>query len=435
MVAEVPLAVLSFLPPALLDYHIGHRPWSDGLSKPPHTPDCLHRSKGPAAMSRRPCLALLLAVAAAAWFGPSRLAAESPDKPDLPTVDLSGDVARQTVIAAGTPTLYQGHPTTITLPTGEILAVWSVGHGGHSGPMAKTADGGKTWTRLDDTLPATFREHWNCPSIYRLEGPDGTNRLWVFSARKGRDAKGGWMPSIMSEDDGATWKEMPPLGFPCVMTFSSVVLLTDGRYLGLYHRGPGGKDRPPLEVLATRTADGGFTWSEPVVVAKMEGRNLCEPFCFRSPDGEELCCLLRENSHLDRSFVIFSRDDGKTWSEPVKTPWGLTGDSHMGVFAPDGRLVKGFRDQAKGSTTSGHFVAWVGRYEDIKAGRPGDYRVKLLHSHAGGYCGYPGMELLPDGSILATTYIKYRPGADKQSVVCTRFSLAETDPLAAAAEP
>jgi hypothetical protein len=386
-------------------------------------------------MSRRPCLALLLAVAAAAWFGPSRLAAESPDKPDLPTVDLSGDVARQTVIAAGTPTLYQGHPTTITLPTGEILAVWSVGHGGHSGPMAKTADGGKTWTRLDDTLPATFREHWNCPSIYRLEGPDGTNRLWVFSARKGRDAKGGWMPSIMSEDDGATWKEMPPLGFPCVMTFSSVVRLTDGRYLGLYHRGPGGKDRPPLEVLATRTADGGFTWSEPVVVAKMEGRNLCEPFCFRSPDGEELCCLLRENSHLDRSFVIFSRDEGKTWSEPVKTPWGLTGDRHMGVFAPDGRLVKGFRDQAKGSTTSGHFVAWVGRYEDIKAGRPGDYRVKLLHSHAGGDCGYPGMELLPDGSILATTYIKYRPGADKQSVVCTRFSLAETDPLAAAAEP
>ena len=386
-------------------------------------------------MSSSPCLALLLAVAAAAWFGPSRLAAESPDKPDLPTVDLSGDVARQTVIAAGTPTLYQGHPTTITLPTGEILAVWSVGHGGHSGPMAKTADGGKTWTRLDDTLPATFREHWNCPSIYRLEGPDGTNRLWVFSARKGRDAKGGWMPSIMSEDDGATWKEMPPLGFPCVMTFSSVVRLTDGRYLGLYHRGPGGKDRPPLEVLATRTADGGFTWSEPVVVAKMEGRNLCEPFCFRSPDGEELCCLLRENSHLDRSFVIFSRDEGKTWSEPVKTPWGLTGDRHMGVFAPDGRLVKGFRDQAKGSTTSGHFVAWVGRYEDIKAGRPGDYRVKLLHSHAGGDCGYPGMELLPDGSILATTYIKYRPGADKQSVVCTRFSLAETDPLAAAAEP
>jgi hypothetical protein len=357
------------------------------------------------------------------------------EKPDLPVIDLSGDVARQTVIAAGTPALYQGHPTTLTLPSGEVLAVWSVGHGGHSGPMAKSGDGGKTWTRLDDTLPATFREHWNCPSIYELEAPDGSKRLWIYSARKGRDAKGGWMPSITSADGGATWKEMPPLGFRCVMTFSSVVRLKDGSYLGFYHRGPDGKDRPPLEVLATRTADGGLTWSEPVVVAKVQGRNLCEPFCFRSPDGEELCCLMRENSHLDRSFAMFSRDEGKTWSEPVKTPWGLTGDRHMGVFAHDGRLVVAFRDQAKGSTTPGHFVAWVGSYDDIKAGRPGDYRIKLLHSHAGGDCGYPGMELLPDGSILATTYIKYRPGADKQSVVCTRFSLAETDTLAAAATP
>jgi hypothetical protein len=301
--------------------------------------------------------------------------------------------------------------------------------------MAKSGDGGKTWSRLDDTLPAAFREHWNCPSLYRLTGPDGTDRVWVFSARKGRDAKGGWMPSIMSADGGQTWREMPPLGFRCVMTFSSVVRLKDGSALGLYHRGPGSRDAAPLEVLATRTADGGLTWSEPVVIAKVEGKNPCEPFCFRSPDGEELCCLVRENTHRGRSLMMFSRDEGKTWTEPVDTPWGLTGDRHMGVFAPDGRLVVAFRDQAKGSTTAGHFVAWVGRYDDLAAGKPGDYRVKLLHSHAGSDCGYPGMELLPDGSILATTYIKYRPGADKQSVVCTRFSLAETDTLAKASGP
>ena len=351
------------------------------------------------------------------------------DTPELPTVDLSGDEARQTVIAAGTPTLYQGHPTTLTLPSGEIVAVWCVGHGGHAGPMAKTADSGTTWTRLDDTLPAGFREHWNCPSLYRLTGPDGTDRIWVFSARKGLDGKGGWMPSIVSADGGKTWQEMPPLGFRCVMTFSSIVRLAVGSHLGLYHRGPGNRDAAPLEVLSTRSADGGLTWSEPLMVAKVEGKNPCEPFCFRSPDGEDLCCLVRENTHKGRSLMMFSRDEGKTWTEPVDTPWGLTGDRHMGVFAPDGRLVVAFRDQAKGSTTGGHFVAWVGRYDDIKAGKPGDYRVKLLHSHAGGDCGYPGMELLPDGSILATTYIKYRPGADKQSVVCTRFSLTETDAL------
>jgi hypothetical protein len=55
--------------------------------------------------------------------------------------------------------------------------------------------------------------------------------------------------------------------------------------------------------------------------------------------------------------------------------------------------------------------------------------VKLLHSNAGGDCGYPGMELLPDGTIVATTYVKYEPGANKHSVVSVRFNLKTTDAL------
>ncbi|MBZ0258848.1 exo-alpha-sialidase, partial [bacterium] len=108
-------------------------------------------------------------------------------------------------------------------------------------------------------------------------------------------------------------------------------------------------------------------------------------------------------------------------------PWGLTGDRHMGVYTPDGRLVIAFRDRALESETNGHFVAWVGTYDDIRNNRPGQYRIKLLHSNAGADCGYPGMELLPDGTIVATTYIKYRPGNKKHSVVSTRFKMEEID--------
>jgi hypothetical protein len=39
------------------------------------------------------------------------------------------------------------------------------------------------------------------------------------------------------------------------------------------------------------------------------------------------------------------------------------------------------------------------------------------------------MERLPDGTIVATTYIKYQPGNNKHSVVSTRFKLSETDAL------
>jgi len=355
----------------------------------------------------------------------ARLTLESLDGPDrLPLVDISKDTRRQVVIAAGTEAIYQGHPTTVLMPDGKtIFAVWCIEHGGHAGPMARSDDGGLTWTRMDDVLPEGFTEHWNCPSIYRMVGPGGEARLWVYSARPN-------MPRILSEDDGKTWRELEPLGeaFQCVMTFSSVLRLKDGSHLGMYHRRTGPK-KDFLEVMQTVTRDAGLTWSTPEVAAVVPGKKPCEPFVFRSPDGSELCCLMRENTHTGRSLMMFSRDEGATWSRPMETAWGLTGDRHMGVYTPDDRLVIAFRDRALASPTSGHFVAWIGTYEDIRERRPGQCRIKLLHSHAGSDCGYPGVELLPDGTIVATTYIKYRPGNDKHSVVSARFSMDEIDRL------
>ena len=287
-----------------------------------------------------------------------------------------------------------------------------------------------TWKRLDEKLPEAFKTHRNCPSIYRLLDPQGKARIWVFAAGK-KGEKVIPMPSIMSEDDGQTWKEMPPLGeaFRCVMTFSSMIRLKDGSYVGFYHRGEQQGESHASEIVQTRTTDGGLTWSAPQVIARPNNNKPCEPFVFRSPDGSELCCLLRENMHKGNSLMMFSKDEGKTWTHPVDTVWGLTGDRHMGVYAPDGRLVIAFRDQALESPTKGHFVAWVGTYDDIRNGKPGQCRIKLLHAYKLGDCGYPGMELLPDSTIVATTYIKYHDGAEKHSVVNTRFTMKEIDQL------
>jgi hypothetical protein len=78
--------------------------------------------------------------------------------------------------------------------------------------------------------------------------------------------------------------------------------------------------------------------------------------------------------------------------------------------------VIAFRDTAPQSPTRNHFTAWTGTYGDIKARRPGR-RVKLLHSYAGGDCGYASLVRFPDDSILATTYIKYWNDGRKNSVV------------------
>jgi hypothetical protein len=134
-----------------------------------------------------------------------------------------------------------------------------------------------------------------------------------------------------------------------------------------------------------------------------------------------------------------SDDDARTWSEPKELPAALTGDRHVIKYAPDGRLVVAMRDVARTSPTYGHYVAWVGRYDDIVGRREGQYRIKLLHNASRGLddkpgtgsydCGYSDMELLPDGTFVATTYVKYSPGPEKNSVVSTRFGLAETDAL------
>ncbi len=343
----------------------------------------------------------------------------------LPLVDISKDTYRQVVIAAGTPEIYQGHPTTLLMPDKKTMfCVWCINHGGHAGPMARSDDEGLTWKRLDDTLPPAFKNHRNCPSIYRIVDKKGKERLWIFSSSRGIDR-------LMSEDGGKSWREMPPLGFKCGMPFTGVVALTGGRAaaFGQMRAAPGLNDQG---VIMSITEDGGLTWSQPRIIAKMPGKNLCEPFVIRSPDGKELCCLIRENHHTACSMMSFSRDEGKTWSAPVDTCWGLSGDRHVGVQAPDGRWVIAFRDRALGSSTYGQFVAWVGTYDDIRNARDGDFRIKLLHhwgSWRDGYSwanvdtGYPGMELLADGTIVATTYSKHWNDNRKHSVVCTRFKL------------
>jgi hypothetical protein len=155
--------------------------------------------------------------------------------------------------------------------------------------------------------------------------------------------------------------------------------------------------------------------------------------------------LMRENTRKHHSLYSVSTDDVRTWSEPKELPASLTGDRHVIKHAPDGRLVVAFRDMAKASPTYGHYVAWVGTFEDIENRREGQYRIKLLHNanrtaaDAPGTgntdCGYSDLELLGDGTIIATTYIKYAAGPEKNSVVSTRFKLSETDALAEQAKP
>lgn len=365
----------------------------------------------------------------------------------IPTYDISRDRSRQTVVAQGTEKVYQGHPATVCLPDGKtIFAIWTLGHGGQNGPMAKSTDGGKSWIRLDDKLPKEYSSFSEVPCMYRLIDGAGKEFLWIFGAQPR-------MPRMLSRDKGEHWEIQPGLGVKCVLSFNSILPLNpnkqDGKYIGFFHDQISDdgvvQDREPLRknfrlrVLCMQTSDGGFTWSSPRVVANLPGHKFCEPCAVWSPDGKEICCIMRENTgsnkpgtlRLRRSFMTVSSDHGKSWSDPEETSWELTGDRHVAFPLPQGRFLIVFRDVASGSSTFGHFIGWVGSYSDIRSKRPGDYRVKLLHSYAKNVwdCGYAGLSLLKNGDILAITYIKNEQGPSRNSVVGVRFNINEFDSI------
>ena len=71
----------------------------------------------------------------------------------------------------------------------------------------------------------------------------------------------------------------------------------------------------------------------------------------------------------------------------------------------------------------------MGRYQDIAQGREGQYRVRLLENHKDKDCAYPGVEILPDGTLVTTTYGHWTPGASPY-IVSIRLRLEELDALA-----
>lgn len=362
------------------------------------------------------------------------------------TVDLSDKPEQHhTIVAQGTEQHWQGHPSTVLMPDGKtIFCVWqgrrdgSRAHGAPAGYLKRSDDGGMTWTEELD-VPANWLEIGRGhPTVHRLLDSDGVARLFVFC----RDEQRTTFLQAVSEDEGKTWSEMRPIGLidpddaPVVGWTAPISILEatgpGGRrkHLMWYEKARDG--RPSVGVIwQSASYDGGLTWGESKPVVDRAGAS--EPGAVRSPDGRQLLLLIRENNRTMNSLFSVSDDEGETWAEPQELPLALTGDRHNARYAPDGRLIVVFRPvrprtgRTWGQMIDSHFTAWVGRYEDILERREGQYLIKLVHSYAGADHTYPGLELLPDGTFVATTYIKYRPGAELHSVVSARFRLEETD--------
>lgn len=147
---------------------------------------------------------------------------------------------------------------------------------------------------------------------------------------------------------------------------------------------------------------------------------MCEIGMFRSPDGKRIVGLARSQSHNNPSTLIYSDDEGETWSEPMDLPGSLAGERHKALCDPiSGKLVITFREiqydlnknnQFDGGNDwmAGDWVAWVGTYEDLMEQNDGQCHILLCEDWANnrysGDTGYTGMVVLPDGTFVMDSY-------------------------------
>lgn len=353
----------------------------------------------------------------------------------LPLLDLAPERQRQVVVDRE-PGQYLGHPSTVLLEDGRtLLCVYPKGHGKGAIVYKRSQDGGLTWSARLPT-PPSWATSLETPTLHRTVDAQGKRRLILWS---------GLYPARLatSEDDGLTWSELKPVGdWGGIVVMGSLVGLRTGpgHYLAMFHddgrffaREPRRLQPPAMTIFTTFSSDGGLTWGKPQAVFQSDGVHLCEPGVVRSPDGKQLAALLRENLRRKNSHVIFSDDEGKTWTPPRELPGALTGDRHTARYAPDGRLFISFRDTTLESPTKGDWVAWVGPYTDLVEGREGQYRVRLMDNQNAWDCAYPGVEVLPDGTIVATTYGHWVNG-ESPFIVSVRLKLDELDAKAGRGE-
>ena len=356
--------------------------------------------------------------------------------PSFKLIDLDDQLYRQ-VVVDHEDGQYLGHPTTCLLEDGKtILCVYPKGHGRGGIVYKRSDDAGKTWSDRLPT-PASWATSKEVPTLHRVVDAAGNKRLIMWS---------GLYPArlAVSENDGASWSELKKVGAwggIVVMGFVEALANRPGHYLAMFHddgrfftENPIKNSPPTFDLYKTFSIDGGLTWSEPESVYRSSKVHLCEPGCIRSPDGKTLAVLLRENTRNKRSHIIFSEDEGATWSEPREMPLVLTGDRHTGKYGPDGRLFISYRCRSPKPSVDqrpfeGDWVGWVGTWKDLVDGTDGQYFVRLKDNTKGYDTTYPGVEVLPDGTFVTTTYGHWSQG-QQPYILSVRFQLSELDELA-----
>lgn len=315
---------------------------------------------------------------------------------------------------------YLGHPSTVLMRDGKTLLVaYPDGHGRGNLILRRSSDAGGTWKVVE--IAAQRVEE--TPILYRLDLPSGRERVLLVTCRP-RQSVLEWM---WSDDVGDTWSERQswklegPKGI--IVALASLWQVPGAKpvWRGVFH--DFSFDNYTVDLHLDDEAEGSpacrfdnlrrIEYGSPDGLATARRAGLCEAGLVARSDGKRIALLFRPEKRLTNSMVAFSDDSGLTWTDPRELPGSLTGHRHESVNLPDGRTMVFMRDYSPlhpDNPSHGDWVAWIGTFDDLEKGREGEYRIRLRRNYGNstnnniGDCGYSGVELLPDGKVLALTY-------------------------------
>ncbi len=298
-------------------------------------------------------------------------------------------------------------PVAIKLKNGDVLAVIRGGaaHIGVKGrlDLIRSTDGGKTWSKPWTVVDDQFDDR--NPALGQLQ--DGTIVL-AYAILSGYDEsglrlKGGRSDWIFdgvylkfSKDNGKTWSK--PTRDPAIHAFyagkgqvspyGKIVQLPDGTVLmAVYFEF---FDDRGNESFLFRSKDNGKTWGEPVRL----GAHYNETGIARLRNGRLLAAMRSEKG--GSIAITESADDGRTWSKPVQITANNEHPADL-IQLQDHRvlMVFGERNAPRGVHA---MISPDGRVWDQSK------QIVLADDAPNSDCGYPSSVEAAKGKIMTIYY-------------------------------